>query len=456
MKRTCLISSALATLVLVPVQASAEPAVLFIPTEEVSLQPDGEGECAGVGSPNSAFNCTAAVDAATVIPPFAGDLDAFQTSLQDSLLPYDVLVTNTRPPEYLPYTMLLPEVDVESFSLACSFGGINCGARKRNSIVFLVPQTDNCTDPDMLQQALYAFGRISGLEGVANPMDVMNFPPDFTMPVAGYLDECSDRSPQLNFDKMGMPTTPALLECTSKDHAAGACPDDPEGNPGQNSHQDLLAYYGPRPDVEDTEPPVFANVMPEDGTVLMTNDSGVAQLMIDVDITDADPAVGVRWTVSSDALISDMFPDGVLTICTNDVCSVNWSDVVPAKATDSDWASPVALNFPPGEYAVTLEASDYKGNVADPVSFTVTIEDASSGSGGVDSGADETAGVDTNEPPPFTTGNNDDSGTGDGGSNDGGANDDGGGCSCSTTGGSGGVALMLLGLVGLGAMRRRW
>lgn len=459
MKRTCLISSTLALTVLVPSMASAEPGVLYIPTEDVTLQPDDVGECSGVGSPNSGRGCTGVVDRATTISPFSGDLEALQAGIVAALEPYDVHVTNDRPPEYVPYTMLLPEIEVSSFSLACSFGGINCGARKRNGIVFMVPETQNCSAPDLLHQALYAFGRISGLEGVDNPMDVMNFPPDFTMPVAAYLDECSFRSPQLNFNKMGMPTTPAQLECTGKDHAAGQCDEDPDGFAGQNSHQDMLAYYGPRA-AEDIDPPEFSNLVPENGAVLTAGSNGVAELTLDVDMTDADTHLAARWTISSDALVSDMFPDGILTICTNDVCTVNWDDAVPAKPTDSDWASPVALNFPPGEYTITLEASDYKGNVAEPVTITVTIEGEVSGSedSGSGGGVDDTAGGDndTNQPPLDTgvdTGTSGDDATGDG---DGGATDDGGGCSCRTTQTPGGMVLMLLGFVGLGAMRRRW
>jgi len=455
MKRTCLISSALALTVLTPGVASAEPGILFVPTEEITLLPDNDPACSGIGSPNSAFNCTAVVEAATMVPPYA-DTDTLITDLQTSLAAYDVMITTERPVEYLPYTMLLPEVDVETFSLACSFGGINCGSRKRNGIIFLVPSTDNCMDPEIVQQTLYAFGRISGLEGVANPMDVMNFPPDFTMPVTEFLDDCSDRAHQQNFDDMGMPTGDAQLECTSKDHTS-MCPDDAAGDPGQNSHQDMLAYYGPL--TEDSDPPVISNVLPADGTVLMTGDNGVAMLEIDAEIMDADPAVGARWTIMSDALPEEMFPGNMLTICTNDVCTVNWDDVAPAKATDSDWASPVDLNLPPGEYAITFEAADYHGNVAEMVSFSVTIEGEPPGAstGNVDdtAGPMETSNDDNNDSSQFTTGqgsSEDDDDSGSGASDDSG----GGGCSCRTTEAPGGMVLMLLGFVGLGVMRRRW
>ncbi len=53
MKRTCLISCVLAAGVLAPVVASAEPGILYIPTEDVSLFPTGPGE--ECGEENSAL-----------------------------------------------------------------------------------------------------------------------------------------------------------------------------------------------------------------------------------------------------------------------------------------------------------------------------------------------------------------------------------------------------------------
>jgi MYXO-CTERM domain-containing protein len=451
MNRTCLISSALALTVLAPTVVSAEPGVLYIPTEPVTLTPFNEGVC---GSQiNSALGCDN-VDMVTEVAPFADAAD-LTTAMSDALVDYDVMVTNTRPVDYLPYLMLMAsdEPSKKSQSLTCTGAGINCGSRQRNDIGFTRGTTMNCMDPEVTHASMYAFGRMSGLEGVVNPEDWMNYLPDYTMPPVGFIDDCFDRANQLAFDDKGNQVE-QQLECTSLDHFE--CPDGMNGEAQQNTHQDLLMYYGAR--TEDADPPVFSNILPEDGTVLTVGDNGVALLEIDVDIADADPAVAARWTITSDALISDMFPDGILSICTNDICSVNWEDVSPAKATDSDWASPVALNFPPGEYAITLEASDYHGNVAEMVSFTVTIEGDASDTGN-DTGQDDTAGgMETGNPPPpppFTTGQ--DSGdSGDTDNGDGGATDDGGGCSCRTTQTPGGMVLMLLGLMGLGAMRRRW
>ena len=44
MKRTCLISCALTAAVLAPASASAEPGILYIPTEAVTLRPTGDKE----------------------------------------------------------------------------------------------------------------------------------------------------------------------------------------------------------------------------------------------------------------------------------------------------------------------------------------------------------------------------------------------------------------------------
>ena len=320
---------------------------------------------------------------------------------------------------------------------------------KRNSIIFMVDGTQNCTAPDLLHSALYAFGRASGLEGVlppedmAAPLDVMTFPPDYTMPLLEYTDQCLFREHQQTFDDAGMPAGEANLECTFEDHV-GRCPADPDDDAGQNSYQDLLAYYETR--VEDTTPPELTNVVPEDGAVIMA-EGGSGMLGIDVDIVDDDPVVGARWTIQSDALTED-FEGGIITLCTNDLCTIDWPDANPLKPTDSDWAIPGELGLPPGEYAITLEAADFHGNVAEPVSFTVTImgePDAGSSTGDVTdpTNADNTGDMSA------SSGDDDSGGTT-------GQDEDPTGCTCRTTPAPGGAVLMLLGLLGLGGLRRRW
>src|SRR5688572_24338833 len=90
MKRTCLISSALALTVLAPTMASAEPGILYIPTDPITLLPTGVAPCSGV---NSALGC-GGVDAETEIAPYS-DAAGLTTAISDAVAEYDVLVTNT-------------------------------------------------------------------------------------------------------------------------------------------------------------------------------------------------------------------------------------------------------------------------------------------------------------------------------------------------------------------------
>ena len=94
MKRTCLISCALTAAVLAPASASAEPGILYIPTEAVTLRPTGLAPCGS--DVNSALGCGGA-SSETEEPPYA-DAANLTTSVADNLVAYDVMVTNTRPP----------------------------------------------------------------------------------------------------------------------------------------------------------------------------------------------------------------------------------------------------------------------------------------------------------------------------------------------------------------------
>lgn len=451
MKRTCLISCALTAAVLAPTAASAEPAILYIPTEPVTLRPTGVAPCSS--DVNSALGCGGA-SMEVEEPPYA-DAAALIAAMDTNLGAYDVLVTDTRPPEYISYTMLLAsteplDMDSGGFqSFTCTFGGDNCGALARNRIYSTSGTTNNCIDPTDIHAAMYAFGRSAGLEGVANPEDWMNYElgvgsdagPDYATPPMGFTDVCNDRVAPQGFNDRDMQID-LPLSCTSLDHVE--C-DGPGGMQGQNSHQDLLLFFGER--VEDVDPPELSNIVPEDGAMLNAGDS----LVLDVDITDNDPVVGGRWTITSDA-IAEQFPDG-LTQCTNDVCDQNWNDAVPLKPVESDWA--VTLDgLPSGDYVITFEAADYHGNVAETVTINVSI-----GGGGGEDTTDGTTTVDPTDPTnttgEFTTGQDDT--TSDGTAAADGGDDGGGGCSCTTDEqGPKGAVFMLLGLMGLGAMRRRW
>ncbi|MEX1365968.1 MAG: MYXO-CTERM sorting domain-containing protein [Nannocystaceae bacterium] len=452
MKRICLISCALTAAVLAPTSASAEPGIVYIPTDPVTLRPTGVAPCGS--STNSALGCGGA-SMEVEEPPFAGAAD-LTTAMQANLVEYDVMVTNTRPPEYISYTMLLPSDEALPMeaggyqSFTCTFGGSNCSALARNRIYSTSGTTENCIDPEIVHAAMYAFGRSSGLEGITNPEDWMNYVvddgplagPDYMTPPLGFQDVCNDRVQQQGFNDRGDQVS-LPLDCTSLDHVE--C-DGPGGMQGQNSHQDLLEFYGAR--VEDVDPPELSNILPEDGTVL---ESGM-DLVLDVDVADADPVVGLRWTVSSPALEEAGVEGGTLSQCTNDVCDSNWNDAVPLKPTDSDWAFTLA-GVPAGDYVITLEAADYHGNTAETITINVSVEGGSvdESGGAMTTGSNETGGEEGGVIT-ATTGE-DDTGDGTAGADGG---DDTSGCSCTTDEPSrGGAVLMLLGLFGLGTLRRR-
>ncbi len=362
--------------------AQAEPAILYVPDEDVELQPVGLGDCSGQGGQdNSALNC-ADVPGATGIPAHP-DAPTLRGDLMMALDAYDVHITGERPPSYLAYTMLLPTgaPQPRSENFTCTLGGINCGARKRNDVLRVVDSTQNCLVSDLLLASLYAFGRASGLEGVSNPIDAMNYPPDYSMGAAFFVDACAPIINQMGFDDMGMPVE-LPLECTSLDHVG--CMDDQ-----QNGHADLLDVYGSR--VVDLDPPVLSNLQPGDGAFVELGDD----LVLDVDLSDADPVLGGRWSIYS-RVFEGQFEDNLVTMCTNDVCFVNWDDALPLKPTDSDWSLTLA-GLPAGVYEVTFEAADFHGNVAEPVVQVVYVGDPPPGTTG-DSAEDDMG------EGPFTTG----------------------------------------------------
>ena len=445
----------------VPAVAHAEPAVLYVPNEDVQLRPTGVGECRFGGATHSGVGC-AHVDAETAVPAYA-DAVPLAAELSAALDTYDVHVTNVRPPVYLPYVMLLPsdEAADENPGHTCTSGSIYCGARRRNDILFTYGSTENCLVSEPIHAALHAFGRVSGLEGVDNAGDVMGYVPNYGSPVS-FLDACSDRVNQLGTNDEGE-VIPLPLECTSIDHVGCA-----DGQ--QNSHAELLERYGPR--VVDVDPPVIESLSPEEGVIVYDD-----ELVLEVVLSDADPVLGGRWTLSSPAIMSSQFPEGMLSYCTNEACDFGWDDGQGSKPTDSDW-SLVLQGLPAGEYELTFEVSDFHGNVADIVvrTFEVSNDAPPPGKGEDEDSGDGDGGDTTGGPgPSSTTGPADETGVppGDDGATteplppvgegtdsggDGGAADEDGvvdrGCSCRSNSPQGGMP-WLLGFTVMALIRRR-
>jgi MYXO-CTERM domain-containing protein len=458
MKRFCLISSATALAALsLPAVANAEPAILYIPTEEVLLTPSGMDVCTGVSMSdyNSGLGCVPGLDAAGGQSPY-GMAAAITTAMETALTDFDVMVTNTRPVDYIPfYTLLVSDMtNDESMGWTCTGTQINCESRNRNSIGFVNGGTMNCSNPDDVHAALYAFGNMAGLEAKVppsmgmpdpDPMDyVSDGGPDYTNPATAYQDRCDDRAMPLGGED-GM--TPQMPPCVSSDHAM--C----ETSGQANSYQDLLQYFGAR--TMDTTAPTFTIDSPAMGDVIAEDGA----LDISVTVTDDDPIVGVKIIVTSPAL-EGVFDPPQISACTNNQCDVDFLDGNPFRAGDEPFVVPSIEGLPGGEYTITVEAADYHGNAAEMQTVTVTIEgdpaggtdsggsdsdtgdsDSDSGGSGITGGGGSTGGEDTDD------GSGSDTASGD-------SSDD-SGCGCNTSNPSGGAAMFLLGLLGLGLTRRR-
>ncbi len=454
MKRTCLLSTAaiVASLCTASVaSAETKPAIVYIPTADVDLIPSGTVdtvcEKASMSADIGAAGCVGNLAEATTRSP-NGDVESIVEGVTSALEAYDITVVTEAPPIYVPVYAVLTGADdsEESVSHTCAGAALTCAARGRDSVAFTNTGTMNCTDPDLVQSTLYAIGRLAGLEGKEDATDVMFYPPDYENPVTAFVDACGPISQFLGGDAGDMP---APLECTSADHE-GDC-----GAGEQNSNADMLAYFGAA--APDADAPEIAIESPADGDVIAEG----AALQVIAKVDDASTYAAVSITVAA-AELEGQIPGGAFTFCTTDLCDVNFLDNDPFKVTDSEWATSELSQLPGGEYTITLEASDYHGNVAEPLVITVTVEGGpvdpsggdDTGTGGDDSGGQTSAA--TNGDSGFLTSGGDESGGGsdtEGGS--GGASDDGGGCAVATQPGIGGTMGLMLGLFGLGFVRRR-
>ncbi len=458
MKRTCLLSTAaiLATLAISSVaHAETKPAILWVPLSDVEATPSGtvDSICQKTGMSGSAVaaGCLPNVADASTLSPSESAMEISE-GIAAAFAAYDLRVVNDPPPAYVPVYALFTgaEASKENNSYSCTSAVTNCAALGRDAAYFaFLDGTNNCSDPDVVAAGVFAAGLLSGLEGKeAGGTDWMSYPPDFTMPGTEFVDECGAIAAPLG-GKDGMTEQP--LDCTSLDHEGCSSME-------QNSHADLLENLGPN--APDGDAPVIAITSLSDGDVIAEG----SPITVEATVEEASNFAAVRITLASESL--DGFPGitgGEFTFCTTDICDENFLDGAPFKTADSGWSTGDINGFPGGEYTITLEASDYYGNEAEAVTITVTLEGTVDPTGGDDTDSGDPTTDPTTDPsgdpsgdPTFVSG--DSSGGGgdtDDGGGDGGATDDGGGCSVGTSGGIGGSFAMMLGLLGLGLLRRR-
>ncbi|RMG98718.1 MAG: hypothetical protein D6705_05075 [Deltaproteobacteria bacterium] len=401
------------------------PGILYVPLEEVTVNPPPCKD--GTTQANSAKNCTNVVSEETTVPPW-GDAQAQMdliTGLENALAPYNVRITTERPDDYVPYHMLLmSDMDVpESEADVCAFAAIGCDGLPRNRTALVVGSTMNCAGRDPLAAALYAFGRLSGLEPLADAMDPMKVPQDPMAPETMYDDNCNALA------------SPDMLQCISTIHKLYC--NDMDGV--QNSHQELLGVYGARPAEPDTTAPTIDSIFPEDGATFTTSDAWT----VSATASDDSGYLVARWDWVEG--IPDEIADSWFCKATNRACPQEFEN--GHGATGEPWDFFAANGMPPGTYKFRFTVQDMAGNTASQ-EITVTVEGSSgSTSGGATTGGPTSAGS-------STSGGGDTTGGIESGGNmtDG---DDSGGCSCSTSARPSDAAFGFGALLLAGLVRRR-
>ena len=419
------------------------PGILYLAMDGVTLSPI----CGGAQTANAALNCSPLVDKPTDFPSAGSpqSKSAILQKLSQYYADFNILVTDQRPPDWLPYTMAViggTSSNAGQPNGVCGIANVSCDGSKRNHVSLSFPGSCGAAAETAAQESAHNFG----LEHTDNDNDIM-YP---------YLAGA----------------TTFRAECMPISHATGSgvtqcgyvhkiyCP--AGAGEQQDSHGELIGVFGPH--VSDTTKPTIASITPEDGAVFTTADT----FSINATITDDSNFVAAKWSWI-EGLPEDLAESGY-TRCTNQVCD----DDYPAwSKVDQSWQFLTLTKPPAGSYKFKFETMDMAGNYStQTISVTVEAEggsddgtttattatsddsgssptEGSTSDGGSDSGATPTEGGGggsgiTGAATDAGSGSGSDSGTAGGGGGDGG---------CRVAGTTGPASLLLL--LALGARRRR-
>jgi hypothetical protein len=279
------------------------PGILYLALDGVTLKPT----CNGPQTANAALNCSPLVKQETTFPS-AGSPQAkgsIVQKLSQYYADFNILVTDQRPPDWLPYTMAViggTSGNAGQPNGVCGIANVACDGSKRNHVSLSFPGSCGAAAETAAQESAHNWG----LEHTDIKTDLM-YP---------YLEGAG----QFRQECMGIShaTGSGKTQCgyVHKLHCPNGLGEE------QNSHAELLGVFGPR--VTDTTAPTIAAIIPEEGAVFTTEDT----FQVSATITDDSNFVGVKWTWL-EGLPADLQADGY-TRCTNDVCSdsfASWSKV---------------------------------------------------------------------------------------------------------------------------------
>jgi hypothetical protein len=314
-----------------PAMASGgRAATLYMAMDGITLQPT----CPTGDYAHSAFDCTGMVSEPATLPAVTSvsEQSTLYQGVRSQLAPFDIYVTTSRPPAYLPYFVAAIGGNSDwTGRNVCGLGTLGCAGIRRNLVSVNFPGTQNCSD--IASTVAHEFGHNIGLEHTS-------LPPDLMYPTNGAdrsaQDSCSDIVPH------GNNTAPVCPSSHAQQCPAG------EGN-AQNTYAELMSRTGPRR--HDATPPAILDLWPHDGGVFTTED----YIVVTAHIEDEGGTVGVRWRWL------EGLPPGYDSFeqCTNDACELAF----PLAAHASGQWDFVKLDRPPvGDYVFSLEAVDAYGN----------------------------------------------------------------------------------------------
>jgi hypothetical protein len=344
---------------------------------------------------NSALDESSCIQGAMPWPGFSGTQQqalALIAIFETKMAPYGIRIAyEERPPSHLPYAMVMMGGSPQMLGLGGGVLGVSCSSDcgdfwwRDTTFAFtdaINPNNAEVLGTTALHEAAHAFG----LAHIDDATKIMN-------PFVGGGD--------VEWEQNCIPYNDATGGINCQPTHDEFC-----GGGAQNSHAELLAYFGENS--PDLEAPVVEILSPADGTELAVGDG----VTVEAEISDNHEGVG--WKL----VIPEVDQEAV------------------AYAFEKTW--PLG-NLPAGVYTLRVEAIDHERNEAfDEVTIYVGMEapvdpDSSgsgSGSGDADS-SDSQASADPSSSSDADAGESDDDGT-DGGQ----LGDKPQGCACSTTPGS--------------------
>ncbi len=353
-----LAESILAQVGLDPVRAmNYEPTVgiLYVEMNGVTLSPFcGNGEVA-----NAARNCTPLVSQQTSFPAYGNgsqQSSVFQ-QLRNYYDPFNIVMTTSRPPDWVPYTMAVIGGSAGQAGLGggvCGVANVACDGLKRNHVSLTFPNSCGGVAETAAQETSHNWG----LEHTNNTQDLLY--PFNNGGSKSFVDSCM---------AISHATGAGITQCGYIHEIY--CP--AGGGEQQNSYAELMGVFGPR-EVDDIAPEIISTT-PENGAVVGTD----ASFTVSAKVSENGRFLAAKWT------FLEGLPEGVdsFTRCTNKVCDDDYNFGVGFDPNAADYPF---LQFsppiPPGVYSMQFEVMDAYGNYdSKTISFEVSEDGSATGNG---------------------------------------------------------------------------